>query len=80
MANNNDSGEFRPKNGLVKSYWEGVRVALNAPLQVHETLLDGFWLALRVTNDEFDRRKRDGKMREGDVEDASFVRCKRDCP
>jgi len=42
MANDDNLGEFRRKNGLVKDYWEGVRVALDALLQVCETLLDGF--------------------------------------
>jgi len=34
MANNNNLGEFKWKNGLVKSYWEGVRATLDAPLQM----------------------------------------------
>jgi len=57
-----------------------VRAALNAPLQVHETLVNGFWPTLRVTIDEVDCRKRASTLCEGNAEDAPFVGCNCDHP
>ena len=80
MANEDDSGEFWQKNDLIKEYWRGVRTALDAPLQVQETLQDGFWPASRVTYDEVDRRQRDGTLCEEEAEDRPFVGRRRDRP
>jgi hypothetical protein len=80
MANDDLSGEFRRKNGPISDYWKDVRIALDAPLQVRETILDGFWPASRITNDDADRRQSDGTICEGDAEDAPFVGRKRDRP
>jgi hypothetical protein len=73
MADDDQSGEFRRKNGPIKEYWKGVRAALDAPLEPRETLLHGFWPASRIIHDEEERRERDGTLPEGDAEDAPFV-------
>ena len=80
MADNDHSGEFRRKNAIVNEYWKSVRLALDAPLQIREALLDGFWPASRIINDEADRRQRDGTICEEDAEDTPFVGRKRDRP
>src|SRR5579875_164178 len=80
MADNDLSGEFKRKNALVNDYWKSVRLALDALLQVRESLLNGFWPASRITIDEGDRRQRDGTICEEDAEDTPFVGRKRDCP
>jgi hypothetical protein len=80
MSNDEETGEFRRKNGHLEDYWKGVRTALDAPLQVRETLLDGFWPASRITHDQTIRMQRNGTLREEDAEDANFVGRKRDRP
>ena len=80
MLNDDYTGEFRQKNGPLQEYWKGVRIALDAPLQMHEALLDGFWLASRIAPDETDRMQKDGTLREEDAEDAPFVGRRRDRP
>ena len=80
MADDDVSGEFRRKNDPIKKYWMGVTAAFDAPLQVRETLGDGFWPASRITHDEADRRQRDGTMNEEEAEDRPFVGRRRDRP
>ena len=42
MANDDFSGEFKRTNELVSQYWRGVKVTLDLPLLVQESLRDGF--------------------------------------
>jgi len=55
MVNQEDSGDFRRLNALLKDYWKGVRAALDEPLVVRETLKDGFWPCSRITEELEDR-------------------------
>ena len=80
MADDDLSGEFRRQNNPSKDYWKGVRAALDATLEPRESLLDGFWPASRIVQDEADRMRRDGTLQEEDAEDAPFVGRKRDRP
>ena len=81
MSNDDYIGEFRRKIGPLQEYWfKGVRTTLDAPLQMREALLDGFWPASRIASNETDRIQRDGSLREEDAKDAPFVGRRRDCP
>ena len=78
MANEDHSREFRRKNEPIRNYWKGVRVALDAPLLVHDTLQYGFWPASRITTNVEDQMEDDGTVREEYAEDAPFVGRRRD--
>lgn len=80
MADDDHSGEFRRKNEPTRSYWKGVRTALDAPMLVRDTLEDGFWPASRIRDEEEDVRREDGTVREEFAEDAPFVGRRRDRP
>ena len=80
MANDNLPREYRRWNELVSYYWKGMQNALNAPLPVHDTLQDGFWLASRIAMEEEDQFFDDGTMYEDYAEDAAFVGQRHDRP
>ena len=82
MADSDESGEFRRKNDPVKEYWKGVREALDEPYQERERLMEGFWPASRVEEEEADHMDGNGRVGEEYKEDAPFVgrRCDRPRP
>ena len=82
MADSDESGEFRRKNDPVKEYWKGVREALDEPYQERERLMEGFWPASRVEEEEADHMDGNGRVGEEYEEDAPFVgrRCNRPRP
>ena len=82
MADSDESGEFRRKNDPVKDYWKGVREALDEPMQERERLMEGFWPASRVEEEEADHMDGNGRVGEEYEEDAPFVgrRCDRPRP
>ena len=80
MADSDLSGEFRRWIDPTQSYWKGVRSALDEPLTMRRTLVDGFWPTTRVTHEQEDEMHKDGTLREEYAEDAPFVGRRRDRP
>ena len=81
MADDDQSGEFKRKNGPIKEYWKGVRAALDAPLQPRTRLLHGFWPNTEIIEEEDENRiQRDVIEPEEEAEDAPFVGRRRDRP
>ena len=80
MADDDQSLEFRRKNGPIKEYWKGVRAALDASLQSRIRLLHGFWPNTEIIEEkDANRMQRDVIELEEEAEDTPFVGHRRDC-